>query len=74
MEKLAAFMRYAKSEKKIVAASFVLSILYNIVGESFAVSSHLSPMVAAILMPLSSISIVLFVTAASSFSARKMNL
>jgi Cu+-exporting ATPase len=74
LEKIAAFMHYAKSEKKIVATSFGLSILYNIIGELFAVSSNLSPMVAAILMPLSSISIVLFVTAASTFSARIMKL
>ena len=51
-----------KLGKKIVTASFVLSILYNCVGLSFAVSAHLSPMVAAILMPASSISIVVLVT------------
>ncbi|MEO6820328.1 MAG: heavy metal translocating P-type ATPase metal-binding domain-containing protein [Ginsengibacter sp.] len=68
------FIAYAHSGKKIVTASFILSILYNVVGLSFAVSGHLSPMVAAILMPASSISIVLLVTALSSWSARKMNL
>ena len=64
------FIAYAKSGKSIVTASFVLSILYNIVGLSFAVQGILSPMVAAILMPASSISIVLLVTALSSLSAR----
>ncbi len=68
------FISYAKAVKKIVMASFILSILYNIVGLSFAVQGTLSPIVAAILMPASSISIVLFVTLLSSFVARKKGL
>ena len=60
------FIAFARSGKSIVTASFILSILYNIVGLSFAVRGMLSPMVAAILMPASSISIVLLVTALSS--------
>ncbi|HMO61499.1 MAG TPA: heavy metal translocating P-type ATPase metal-binding domain-containing protein [Ferruginibacter sp.] len=63
------FIRFARSGKKIVTASFILSILYNIVGLSFAVQALLSPMVAAILMPASSISIVLLVTTLSTISA-----
>jgi len=68
------FMAFAKSGKTIVTASFILSILYNIVGLSFAVQGILSPMVAAILMPASSISIVLLVTVLSSLSARSKGL
>ncbi|WKS95628.1 heavy metal translocating P-type ATPase [Riemerella columbina] len=44
----------------VVKLTFVISILYNIVGLGFAVTGHLSPLVAAILMPLSSISVVVF--------------
>lgn len=65
---------YAKAGKKIVTASFILSILYNILGLSFAVSASLSPIVAAILMPASSISIVLFVTLLSNIQAKKYGL
>jgi len=68
------FLAYAKSGKHIVAASFTLSILYNIVGLSFAVQASLSPIVAAILMPASSISIVLLVTVLSSLSAKMKGL
>lgn len=68
------FIAYAKAGKKIVMASFILSILYNIVGLSFAVQGTLSPIVAAILMPASSISIVLFVTILSSYTARQKGL
>ena len=68
------FIAFASSGKTIVTISFILSILYNVVGLSFAVCGMLSPMVAAILMPASSISIVLLVTALSSISARTKNL
>ena len=74
VNKLFAFTQYAKAGKKIVTASFILSILYNIVGISFAVQAKLSPLFAAILMPASSISIVLFVSMATSWLARRKGL
>lgn len=54
------FIRLAKAGKNIIRASFAISILYNIIGLYFAVQGDLSPLIAAILMPISSISIVLF--------------
>ena len=74
LNKLDKFLQYARDGKKIVTASFILSIIYNIVGLSFAVSAQLSPMVAAILMPVSSISIVLLVTLLSTIVAKKKGL
>jgi len=68
------FIQYARSGKKVIALSFALSIAYNVVGLSFAVQGLLSPLIAAILMPVSSISIVSFVTLATSFSAKKKGL
>lgn len=74
VHKLNRFIQYAQSGKKVIAWSFILSILYNIVGLSFAVQGQLSPLVAAILMPVSSITIVSFVTLATSFLAKKKEL
>ncbi|MEO6229110.1 MAG: heavy metal translocating P-type ATPase metal-binding domain-containing protein [Ferruginibacter sp.] len=74
LNKLSDFLKYARAGKKIITASFILSILYNIVGLSFAVSASLSPLVAAVLMPASSISIVLFVTIAGNTIAKKYGL
>lgn len=68
------FIKFSRSGKSIVTASFILSIVYNIVGLFFAVQGLLSPVIAAVLMPASSISIVLFVTVLSSISARKKGL
>jgi Cu+-exporting ATPase len=69
LDKLLAF---ARTSKTIVTASFILSILYNIVGLSFATRGLLQPMIAAILMPASSISIVVFVSIYSRIAARKI--
>lgn len=74
VQKLYRFLQYAKAGKHVVTASFILSILYNFVGLSFAVQAKLSPMVAAILMPASSISIVLLVSFLSSLVARRKGL
>ena len=70
VQQLGGMLRFARTGKKIVAASFALSILYNIVGLSFATRGLLSPMIAAILMPASSISIVLFVSLYSKIAAK----
>ncbi len=56
------FLQFSKASIRVVKYSFALSFLYNIVGLGFAIQGLLTPVVAAILMPLSSISIVLFVT------------
>lgn len=71
---LDAFIAYATDGKRIVFASWIVSILYNFVGLSFAVQAKLSPMVAAILMPVSSITIVTFVTIATSIAAKRRGL
>jgi len=62
-------MDYAKKAKLIIIIIFILSILYNIIGMYYATSARLSPMVAAILMPISSISIVAL-SALLSFSSK----
>ena len=74
VNKLHRFIQYARSGRKVIAWSFILSILYNIAGLSFAVQGMMSPLIAAILMPVSSISIVTFVTAATSIAAKRKGL
>lgn len=46
----------------ILKVCLLFSISYNVVGLSFAISGHLTPLVAAILMPISSITVVLLST------------
>ena len=71
---LAKFIHLCKANRKIVMASFVLSILYNIIGLYFAVQGDLHPLIAAILMPSSSLSILLLTFGSSSLVARSMKL
>ena len=71
-ENLSRFMKLSKLSVRIIHMSFVLSLLYNIVGLSFAVTGNLLPIVAAVIMPLSTITIISFVTAASNFYARRL--
>lgn len=48
--------------KKVLQICLAFSLIYNMIGIGFAISGNLTPLVAAVLMPLSSISIVLIST------------
>jgi Cu+-exporting ATPase len=61
------FLKLSQKSIFIIKMSFVLSLLYNVVGLSFAVTGNLLPLVAAIIMPLSTITIVSFVTMMSNY-------
>ncbi|MHA7131975.1 heavy metal translocating P-type ATPase [Algoriphagus namhaensis] len=69
-----AFLEFSQSTRNVIKASFGLSIAYNVVGISFAVQGLLSPVFCAILMPLSSISVVLFTTVSTNILAYKRGL
>ena len=62
----------SKKAMKIIKLCFVLSLMYNLVGLYFAVTGQLEPVIAAILMPLSSISIVAFATLATNVIGKKL--
>lgn len=69
-ENLAKFIRFTKTSLNIVKLSFLISFLYNIVGIAFAITGNLSPIVAAILMPISSVSVVTFATFSTRFMGK----
>lgn len=48
----------AKQSKKLITLTFIISLIYNVLGIYFSVTAQMSPLVAAVLMPLSTISIV----------------
>ena len=72
--RLPRFIQLCKANRRIVMASFVLSIAYNIIGLFFAVQGILSPLIAAILMPCSSLSILLITFGSSNLLARWLKL
>ncbi|MFS4466788.1 heavy metal translocating P-type ATPase [Maribacter sp. 2210JD10-5] len=63
----------SKKAMKIIKLSFVLSLCYNLIGLYFAVTGQLQPVIAAILMPLSSISVVAFATVMTNLLGRKLH-
>jgi Cu+-exporting ATPase len=69
-ELLAKFIQFTKTSLVIVKLSFFISFLYNAIGIGFAVSGNLSPIIAAILMPISSVSVVAFATFATRITAK----
>jgi len=72
-EQLPAYLELSRSALRILRFSFFISLAYNIVGLSFAVQGLLTPLLAAILMPLSSVSVVGFVTLATTWAYRMKN-
>ncbi len=68
-EKIPQFIKLAKNAVKVIHMSFVISLLYNTVGLFFAVQGLLSPLMAAILMPLSTITIILFTSITARYYA-----
>ncbi len=67
-------LRFSRKSIFIIYLSFALSLMYNITGLGFAVTGNLSPLVAAILMPLSSITIMVFTTVSTRLIAKKLGL
>lgn len=68
------FISMSVLSRKIIIISFCISLLYNLVGLSYALQGTLSPLVAAILMPISSVSIIVFTSSITNIIAkRRMN-
>jgi len=65
------FIRFTRTSLNIVRISFVISFIYNIGGLFFAIQGLLTPVIAAILMPVSSVSVVAFATFSVSYFARR---
>ncbi|MDT7827443.1 heavy metal translocating P-type ATPase metal-binding domain-containing protein [Pricia sp. S334] len=69
------FYTYIVASRKamhIVKLCFILSLTYNVIGLYFAVTGQLRPVIAAILMPLSSVSVVAFATLMTNLLGRKL--
>jgi Cu+-exporting ATPase len=67
----AAVLRYARQTLRVVRVAFWISAAYNAVGIAIAASGKLSPVVCAILMPVSSVTVVAFACGAATWLARR---
>jgi P-type Cu+ transporter len=65
-------INFSRTSILIVIISFIISFIYNFIGLYFAVQGNLSPIIAAILMPLSSVSVVAFATFSINYLAGRL--
>lgn len=71
--KISKFFTFSKDAVKVIHRSFVISLLYNIVGISFAIQGTMSPLFAAILMPVSTVTIISFTSLSTHYFGKKLN-
>ncbi|MDM1528387.1 heavy metal translocating P-type ATPase [Myroides odoratimimus] len=69
---LKSFLNYSKKSVKIIKLSYILALSYNVIGITVSIMNKMSPLVAAILMPISTVSIISFVTIMSNYFARRI--
>jgi Cu+-exporting ATPase len=74
LPRLATVLDFSRAATRVVRAGFIISAVYNLVGVSVAAAGWLQPMVCAILMPISSASVVFFTCGATTWIARRMGL
>lgn len=68
------FIRLCSGSKNIIRTCFGFSVIYNVVGIFFAVQGLLSPLMAAILMPSSTLTIVSLTFITSRIAAKRLGL
>jgi Cu+-exporting ATPase len=69
--RMPAFLEFSRRSLVVLKSAFAVSLIYNITGVAFAASGALSPLVSAVLMPLSSFSVIGFSLLATSWAARR---
>lgn len=67
------YLQLSQKAMKVIKYSFIISISYNSIGLLFAVQGYLTPLIAAILMPLSSVTVVAFTTLMMRKYAKKLS-
>ncbi len=74
VRRLAMLLRFARLSVRVVYVSFAISVVYNVVGISLAARGLFSPLVSAILMPVSSVTVVAFACGATTWVAKRLKL
>ena len=72
LKHLPKFMEFSSYGLGLIKASFIVSLGYNAIGLSFAVQGNLSPLIAAILMPVNSISMLLIANVGMNLKGKSL--
>ena len=73
-DSLGKFLQLSSYSTTVLKWCLGFSLIYNVIGLSYALSGVLTPLVAAILMPISSITVVLLSTSLVKLKAQKLGL
>ncbi|WP_185868674.1 heavy metal translocating P-type ATPase [Blattabacterium cuenoti] len=72
LHKIYLFLKISKISTKLVIFNFLISFFYNVCGIIFAVTGNLKPIIASFLMPLSSISVIIFSIVSTWIVSKKL--
>lgn len=72
VENLPKLFWYAKTMTKVIRANLIFTVFYNVLGLSLALSGILTPVVTAILMPVSSLIVIGMSVGGAHWYARRM--
>jgi Cu+-exporting ATPase len=73
-DRLSKFLSFSKTTMHIILATFAVSLIYNVIGLTLAVQGLFSPIASAILMPISSLSVIIFATLSVKIAAKRAGL
>ncbi len=72
LNRLAEVVGFSRRAAAVVRCGFVVSGLYNVLGVTIAAAGLLSPLICAVLMPLSSVTVVLFSIGATRWMGHRI--
>jgi Cu+-exporting ATPase len=72
LPQLGNYLHYTQFGLKLIKASFLLSLVYNGIGLSYAIQGNLYPLIAAILMPINSISMLVIANVGMNWRGQKL--
>ncbi|MHC2993543.1 ATPase, partial [Pontibacter sp. HJ8] len=73
-DKLSVFLNFSRKTMKLILLTFAVSLAYNVVGLTMAVMGLFTPIVSAILMPISTLSVMTFATLSVKYAAKRAGL
>jgi len=71
-DQLLGYLQFSKQSVKVIKISYVLALTYNVIGITVSIMNMMSPLLAAILMPISTFTIISFVTLLTNYYGKKI--
>jgi Cu+-exporting ATPase len=72
LKDLGRILQFSRVARRVITGTFIISALYNVTGIWFAVQGEMSPLIAAILMPASTFTVIILTTFSVRLAAKKI--